>query len=650
MIVGFYFFFHFLFWEVDDCSCTHSLHVLRLPQTTIMDQNPVILDISSDEEAALDEPIDDDDVYSWLSRLIPDEVDDSDEVVVVREVKSKSSKPAVNNDDDDDCVVLDSDPDKAVQTVDDQACGGDDLLIVGQKGQIACRDFPHPRHDCAKFHFGSTAHELHCDQCHCYVCDKIAPCAYWGTGVYNNDHCHATDKDAFWRSQRERFKLQKDAPLLVQKVPDTFLSTALPQLNQTPPLDIIRLASNSTTQTQVCKPAVLRPCPSAARFGIPNIISQGRSRQPGLVYNRSGPQQPQFLKVRNNVIRRDRGHNASNIGMFKRAGNSGGALATNQPVYGTPNLQIGSHVMQSTRNPGPQATSNDVIQIGSVPGMNKDSCTYQNTFDTCTSVLASTVPSQPGVYNQPIPDPQAYSQLITQQPIYSQPIPEPPVYSQPIPEPPVYSQPIPEPPVYVQPIPEPQVYVQPIPEPQVYVQPIPEPQVYVQPIPEPQVYGQPFPQAQVLGQAISQPQAHSQAIPLSQIYTEHIPQSNDQQNVSQLCNERPGPGFFDLDEWVNNISQSNQQVAVENCQLSRTGSTNESLLVKEFNSQSIGSDKFDCNDLEIQNWFPENDSVDMGTEGYIPLNLNARSPEAANFDAGMLLFDFETSWNGLAQV
>ncbi|KAH7525332.1 hypothetical protein JRO89_XSUnG0081000 [Xanthoceras sorbifolium] len=585
-----------------------------------MDQNPVILDISSDEEAALDEPIDDDDVYSWLSRLIPDEVDDSDEVVVVREVKSKSSKPAVNNDDDDDCVVLDSDPDKAVQTVDDQACGGDDLLIVGQKGQIACRDFPHPRHDCAKFHFGSTAHELHCDQCHCYVCDKIAPCAYWGTGVYNNDHCHATDKDAFWRSQRERFKLQKDAPLLVQKVPDTFLSTALPQLNQTPPLDIIRLASNSTTQTQVCKPAVLRPCPSAARFGIPNIISQGRSRQPGLVYNRSGPQQPQLLKVRNNVIRRDRGHNASNIGMFKRAGNSGGALATNQPVYGTPNLQIGSHVMQSTRNPGPQATSNDVIQIGSVPGMNKDSCTYQNTFDTCTSVLASTVPSQPGVYNQPIPDPQAYSQLITQQPIYSQPIPEPPVYSQPIPEPPVYSQPIPEPPVYVQPIPEPQVYVQPIPEPQVYVQPIPEPQRIVK-------------------------------LFLCPRYTPSIflNQMINKMSVNFAMRGQV-PVFFDLDEWVNNISQSNQQVAVENCQLSRTGSTNESLLVKEFNSQSIGSDKFDCNDLEIQNWFPENDSVDMGTEGYIPLNLNARSPEAANFDAGMLLFDFETSWNGLAQV
>ncbi|KAK3193334.1 hypothetical protein Dsin_024644 [Dipteronia sinensis] len=577
-----------------------------------MDQNLVIHDISSDDEPALDEPIVDD--YSWLSRLLCDDVDDSDEVVVVREVKSKFSKPAVNKeDDDDDCVVLDGDPDKTVEAVDDQASDGDDLLIVGQKGQIACRDYPHPRHDCAIYPFSSTAHELHCDKCHCYVCDKIAPCSHWATGVYNNDHCHATDKEAFWKSQRESFKLQKDAPLLGQKVPDTSLSKALPQLYQNSSLDIIRLASNSTTQTHVCRPAVLRPCFPAQRFGVPNIISQGRSRQPGLGYNRSGfqshsvSQQPQYLSVRNNVIRKDRGHNASNVGMFERAGIAGGALATNQPVYGSLNHGRGSHAMQSTQNPAPQATSNDVIQIVSVPSMNKDACTYQNTSQTCTaSVFVSQVHSRPLVYNQPIHDPQAYSQLIPQQPIYSQPIPEPQVYSQ----------------------------------------PLPEPQVYSLPIPEPQVYSRPFIQPQVLGQAISQPQVQNQAIPQSQVYTNHIPQSNDGQNVSQLCNQKQGSNFSYHNEWVN-ISQNNQQPAAENCELNRTGSTNE---VKEFDSQCNGSDKFHCNGFEFENWFPENDSVGVVSEGYITSNLNVGSPEAANFEEGMLLFDFETSWNGRSQV
>lgn len=99
------------------------------------ENNPVVLDISSDEEAALEEPIGND--YSWLSRLLADDVDDPDEVVVVGEVKSKSSKPAANNDgDDDDCVVLDGDPDKPAAPVDDQESEGDDLLIVGQKGQV----------------------------------------------------------------------------------------------------------------------------------------------------------------------------------------------------------------------------------------------------------------------------------------------------------------------------------------------------------------------------------------------------------------------------------------------------------------------------------------------------------------------------------
>lgn len=96
------------------------------------ENNPVVLDISSDEETAFDGPISND--YSWLSRLL---ADDSDEVVVVGEVKSKSAKTAAIKDDDDDCVILDGDPEKPVESVDDgEKSDGDDLLIVGQKGQV----------------------------------------------------------------------------------------------------------------------------------------------------------------------------------------------------------------------------------------------------------------------------------------------------------------------------------------------------------------------------------------------------------------------------------------------------------------------------------------------------------------------------------
>ena len=108
-----------------------------------MDPKHVVLDISSDEEVGLDRYRGDD--YEWLSDLLRevDKVtDDSDDVVVVGEVnptqKSKFSKSTAkeDDDDDDDCVVLDGDPDNAVPTVNDSENGSDDLLIVGEKGQV----------------------------------------------------------------------------------------------------------------------------------------------------------------------------------------------------------------------------------------------------------------------------------------------------------------------------------------------------------------------------------------------------------------------------------------------------------------------------------------------------------------------------------
>ncbi|KAL5731366.1 hypothetical protein ACHQM5_004101 [Ranunculus cassubicifolius] len=114
------------------------------------------------------------------------------------------------DDDDDDCVILDGDPNKPV-TVSANACENstDELLIVAEKGQVACRDYPHARHLCAQFPFSTSPHKNYCDKCHCYVCDTPAPCGYWGIGVWGGDHCHSNDKDEYWKLQRKSLRTQR---------------------------------------------------------------------------------------------------------------------------------------------------------------------------------------------------------------------------------------------------------------------------------------------------------------------------------------------------------------------------------------------------------------------------------------------------------
>ncbi|XP_019188253.1 PREDICTED: uncharacterized protein LOC109182559 isoform X2 [Ipomoea nil] len=110
------------------------------------------------------------------------------------------------DDSSDDCVILEEDPDKPVKVVNEKVENdSDDLLVVSEKGQVACRDYPHPRHLCVKFPFATTPHESHCDKCYCYVCDTIAPCLYWVNDNFMS-HCNATDSIGFWRLQRENRK------------------------------------------------------------------------------------------------------------------------------------------------------------------------------------------------------------------------------------------------------------------------------------------------------------------------------------------------------------------------------------------------------------------------------------------------------------
>ncbi|KAI5016361.1 hypothetical protein ZWY2020_006212 [Hordeum vulgare] len=152
----------------------------------------------------------------WLGKLLNDDEPDEDDLfdlVVMGEFsppQKKGNPGGGDEDDDDDCVVLDGDPDKVITIGEDKGSAGDsssdELQIVGEKGPVACRDFPHSRHLCSNLPFNATSHVKHCSMCHCFVCDAPAPCNYWGKGIQLNDHCHATDKESKWKQLRQAFK------------------------------------------------------------------------------------------------------------------------------------------------------------------------------------------------------------------------------------------------------------------------------------------------------------------------------------------------------------------------------------------------------------------------------------------------------------
>ncbi|GLT41552.1 hypothetical protein SLA2020_156060 [Shorea laevis] len=94
-----------------------------------------------------------------------------------------------------DCFVLDFNPFDSFGTsnISGKSDSGyaPDLSVIAEKGQVACRDYPHSRHLCLSFPFETTPHEKYCELCYCYVCDSAAPCKYWT--VPNGTHCHALD-------------------------------------------------------------------------------------------------------------------------------------------------------------------------------------------------------------------------------------------------------------------------------------------------------------------------------------------------------------------------------------------------------------------------------------------------------------------------
>ncbi|KAK1290844.1 hypothetical protein QJS10_CPB18g01901 [Acorus calamus] len=243
-----------------------------------MGSEPSMIEISSDDD---DEDYEvglgkiGDLSFDWLEAM-PNV--DGDDLVVLGGVSCDSG---VSGDvSDDDCVVLEGDPDAPVKLSGDGEDGSDELLVVAEKGQLACRDYPHPRHLCAMFPFRSTPHEKHCHLCHCYVCDSLAPCTNWGSGLSAADHCHSTDKESKWHILRSSLKQKKLLPLPpTPKLPDTTLSITLPLFNsqQIPPASV---SVNLGEVPLLSKPTQLRPCSGSAYSAQGILIQQHDNIQP----------------------------------------------------------------------------------------------------------------------------------------------------------------------------------------------------------------------------------------------------------------------------------------------------------------------------------------------------------------------------------
>lgn len=70
---------------------------------------------------------------NWVKHFLDMSDEELYEVVSSDEVKKPIN---VDDEDDDDCVILDGDPEKQVTHVIDSPNGSDELLVVGEKGQV----------------------------------------------------------------------------------------------------------------------------------------------------------------------------------------------------------------------------------------------------------------------------------------------------------------------------------------------------------------------------------------------------------------------------------------------------------------------------------------------------------------------------------
>lgn len=165
------------------------------------------------------------------------------------------------------------------------------------------------------------------------------------------------------------------------------------------------------------------------------------------------------------------------------------------------------------------------------------------------------------------------------------------------------------------------------------------------------------------------------------IYTSPIPPSNNPQNFYQHGNQYQNNGqsiyqngngtqnpvesdFLDgigsasvketssvdyNSSWVNNTSPSMQQPPVDHPQPQSAESLFEPSNEESSPQFDVRSTNFST-DFDFDDWLLESQSASVVSDGSVPPHSNIFSPEPAPIDAGLLLFDFETSWNGLTRA
>ncbi|KAL4557237.1 hypothetical protein LXL04_035410 [Taraxacum kok-saghyz] len=147
-------------------------------------------------------------------RTVLETLDDDDDTPL-RPIFCLKRKSAIKEfDDREDCFILDFNPEEDSIDLSKNTFGNGhqqnpqdspEISLIAEKGQVACRDYPHSRHVCVHHPFTKTPHERCCKMCFCYVCDVPAPCKSW-TGT--DGHCDAIDNEG-WKFVKDNMKSLK---------------------------------------------------------------------------------------------------------------------------------------------------------------------------------------------------------------------------------------------------------------------------------------------------------------------------------------------------------------------------------------------------------------------------------------------------------
>ncbi|KAH9288422.1 hypothetical protein KI387_032539, partial [Taxus chinensis] len=154
----------------NNCSSMSSGMVLWKALLFLKNRNTTVVEISSSDDEGETET----QARRSSSFKRPLFSDNDDEITVIdsfpcyekKNIRPKRAKSFGTQiqDWENECLVLEGDPEKVIADPGVSADESEDLVVTAEKGQVACRDFPHPRHLCVKFPFKNTPHEKYCDK------------------------------------------------------------------------------------------------------------------------------------------------------------------------------------------------------------------------------------------------------------------------------------------------------------------------------------------------------------------------------------------------------------------------------------------------------------------------------------------------------